>query len=317
MPNLRRSISFLRAWLILTVTANSCLAQEKVQQAKHQDDQQSAVTIEASNVLFRYSPQLAVLIVRMRGTLVPTAGHDVPSFNDPSSFTMAVEAAEIRLSAEQLTSLMNAQITRSPKAQVKNVVVSVSGNQLKIDGTMKTGLHVAFHAMADVGITGDNRVRISIHQIRVARMSVMGLLNALGLSMDNLVSQKGLTGMSVDGDSFLIDPQTVFPPPQMQARLESATVDRSGIALQFGNGTPRFTSGERGNYIALRGGNIEYGRDEMFNTKLTMTDSTPADSFEFYLAQYWRQMVAGSIKVMPDQALRIRVPDYSKIKGSQ
>jgi hypothetical protein len=58
-----------------------------------------------------------------------------------------------------------------------------------------------------------------------------------------------------------------------------------------------------------------YGREEMFDSDLTMTDSTPSDPFEFYLGQYWRQMVAGSIRVTPAKALRIRVPDYSKIKN--
>lgn len=299
--------------MLLAVMAASCFAQDKVQQANENKGQQAPVTMEASNVLFRYSPQLAVLIVKMRGTLIPTKGHNVASFNEPDSFKMAVEAAEIRLSTDQLTSLMNSQITKSPRAQLKNVRVSVSGNHLQIDGTMKKGLHMAFHATADVGVTGDNRVRISIHQIKVAHMSVLGFLDALGLSVDDLVSQKGLTGMSVDGDSFLIDPQTVFPPPRMQASLKAAEIAKDGIVLRFGSGVPRFTSGERGNYIALRGGQIEYGRDEMFDSNLTMTDSTPADPFEFYLAQYWRQMVAGSIRVTPERALRIRVPDYSKI----
>lgn len=304
-------LAVLVASIFLVVLPHSGLAQEQA----HQPNQQPAVMMEASNVLFRYSPQLAVLIVRMRGTLIPTEGHNVASFNDPASFTMAIEAAEIRMTTEQLSSLMNAQITKSPKAQVKNVRISVSDNDLLIDGTMKKGLHVDFHAIADVGITQDNRIQITINQIKVAHMSVKGLLDAFGLSMDDLVSQNGLKGMSVDGNSFLIDPQSVFPPPQMQAKLKEARVAKDGLVLKFGSGAPQLTTGEKGNYIALRGGRIEYGRDEMFDSNLTMTDSTPGDPFEFYLGQYWRQMVAGSIKVTADRALRIRVPDYSKIKS--
>lgn len=269
--------------------------------------------MEAVNVLFRYSPELAILIVKLRGTLVPTEGHSVATFNDPTSFKIAIEAAEVHLSTEQLAALMNARITRSPKAQVKSVRISVSGNQLLIDGTMKKGVHVPFHAIADVAITGDNRVRINIHQVSVGRLPMKGLLDALGLSVEDLVSQQGLKGMSVDGDSFLIDPETVFPAPHIQAHLTEAKIAGDGIVLLFGTGTPQLTTGEKGNYIALRGGRIEYGRDEMFDSNLTMTDSTPSDPFEFYLGQYWSQMVAGSIKVTPDQALRVRVPDYAKI----
>lgn len=271
--------------------------------------------MEAVNVLFRYSPELAIHIERLQGKLVPSEGHAVASFNDPASFRIAIEAAEIRLSTEQLAALMNARVTSSPKAQVKDVRLSVAGEQLLIDGIMKKGLHVPFHAVAKLSVTGDNRIRIDVHQVKVEGLPMKALLDALGLSVQDLISQKGLQGMSVEGDSFLIDPQTVFPPPQIQARLREVKVTGDGIVLHFGAGPPHLTTGERGNYIALRGGRIEYGRDEMFDSDLTMTDSTPADPFEFYLGQYWRQMVAGSIRVTPNKGLRIRVPDYSKIRS--
>ena len=310
---MRKMAWFFSIWFLLGAFFDRCPVQGQAQTKT--EDQQGQPVMEAVNVLFRYSPELAVLIVRLRGTLIPTAGHSIVTFNDAASFKIAIDAAEMRMSTEQLAALMNARITRSPKAQVKNVSISVSGHQLLIDGTMKKGVHVPFHAVADVGISSDNRVRIDIHQVSVGRLPVKGLLDALGLSVEDLVSQQGLKGMSVDGDSFLIDPQTVFPAPHIEAHLSDAKVAKGGIVLLFGTGAPRLTTGEKGNYIAIHGGRIEYGRDEMFDSDLTMTDTTPADPFEFYLGQYWSQMVAGSIKVTPDEALRVRVPDYSKIAG--
>lgn len=303
----------LAPWFLLLGFAGDAPSGEAKPQTG--EKQQSALRIEAANVLFRYSPELAVLITRLRGTLIPTEGHPVVTFNDAASFTIGIEAAEIRVSASQLTALMNTRVASSPKAQVKELRISVSGNQLLIDGTMKKGLHVPFHAVAAVSLTGDNRVRIDIHQVKVAKVPVKGMLDALGLSMEDLISQKGLTGMSVDGDAFLIDPQKAFPPPRIQGRITAVHVVGDGISLKFGEGAPQMTMGEKGNYIAMRGGTIGYGREEMFDCDLTMTDSTPGDPFEFYLGQYWRQMVAGSIKVTPAKALRIRVPDYSKIRG--
>lgn len=311
----RRIAGFLSVRFLLGALVVVISAQQEAQ--TRNTNMQSAPEVEAVNVLFRYSPDLAVLIVRLRGKLAPTAGHSIATFNDPTSFKIAIEAAEIRLSTEQLAALMNARIVASPKAQVKNVRISVSGNQLLIDGTMKKGIHVPFHAIAEVGTTTDNRIRIDMRKVNVGRLPLKGLLDVLGLSTEDLVSQKGLKGMSIEGDSFLIDPETVFPAPKIEARLAGARVVNNGIALAFGTGTPRLTTGERGNYIALRGGRIGYGREEMIDSKLTMIDSTPTDPFEFYLGQYWRQMVAGQIKVTPDKALRIRVPDYAKIGAAK
>lgn len=300
-------------WFLLLAFPGGYGAQDQEPRQQASPNQENAPAIEAANVLFRYSPQLAVFIVRLRGSLIPTDGHTVPSFNDPASFVIGVEAAEIRMASEQLAVLMNTRLAGAPRAQVKNVRIAVAGGQLLIDGTMKEGLHIPFHAIATVGLTNDNRIRIDVRQVKVVHVSVKGVLAALGLSMEDLVSQKGLRGMSVKGDSFLIDPQTAFPPPQIRAKVTDVRVAGNGIVLMFGNGVPHLTMGERGNYIALRGGRIQYGRDEMFDSDLTMTDSTPADPFEFYLGQYWTQMVASTIRVTPDKALRIRVPDYSKI----
>src|SRR5215472_8729801 len=75
---------------------------------------QSPTTIEMSNVVFRYSPSLTVYVTRLRGTLLPTKGHDHPSFNNPASFQLATDAAEMRMTTAQLSTLMNDWLLRSP-----------------------------------------------------------------------------------------------------------------------------------------------------------------------------------------------------------
>lgn len=271
------------------------------------------VGIEMANVLFRYSPTLSVTVVALRGGLVPTPGHSVPSFNDPASFIVGTDAAEIRMSAAQLTALMNTWLLRSPKAQLKAVRVQFAGEALRIRGTMKAGLHLPFDATSDLGLTADNRIRLTLRQVHAAKLPVKNLMDALGFSMENLISQKGLHGLSVDKNSFLIDPQTAFPPPQIRGRLSSVRIAGGSLVLSFGRGKPRLNRNLSGNYIWMRGGRVEYGREQMLDTNLLMIDSTPADPFDFYLAQYWCQMVKGVIKAQPDQSLRVLVPDYSKL----
>jgi hypothetical protein len=138
-------------------------------------------------------------------------------------------------------------------------------------------------------------------------------MDALGFSMENLVSQKGLHGLSVDNDSFLIDPQTAFPPPQIRARLSGVKIAGNSLVLLFGNGRPELKLRPGKNYIAMRGGRIRYGREEMFDSHLDMVDSTPGDAFDFYLGEYWCQMVMGTIKAQPDKSLRVVVTDYAKL----
>lgn len=274
-------------------------------------------TIEMAHVLFRYSPDLTVFIAGLRGTLVPTAGHSVASFNDPASFVVAADAAEMRMSTAELSALMNSWLLRSPKAQLKNIRITADGDRLLIHGTLKKGLHIPFNSTATVGVSNDNRIRISVVKVKTADLPIKGLMDAIGLSLDDLVSQAGLHGLSVDKDSFLIDPQTAFPPPQIRAHITGVRIAGQELVLTFGSGAPALHPHPWKNFIAIRGGTIGYGREEMSDSDLIMIDSTPADPLEFYMRRYWCQIVAGTIKATPEKALRIYVPDYSKLpKGS-
>ncbi|HEY3707275.1 MAG TPA: hypothetical protein VGL22_19595 [Terracidiphilus sp.] len=275
------------------------------------------VAIEMANVLFRYSPELAVSIVRLQGELLPAPGHAVVSFNDPASFLVATDAAEMRMNMAQLSALMNSWLLRSPKAQLKNVRIAAEDGRLQIHGTMKKGLHIPFSSTATVSISNDNRIRIAVEKVKAADLPLKGFMDALGMSLDDLISQKGLQGLSVDKDAFLIDPQTAFPPPQIRARIAGVNIVGQNLVLTFGRGAPQLKPRPWKNYMAMRGGSMQYGREQMFDSDLTMIDSTPADPFEFYLHDYWCQMVAGSIKAQPDKSMRVYVPDYSKMpKGA-
>lgn len=269
--------------------------------------------IQMANVHFRYTPSLSVNIAALEGSLLPAPNHEIVSFNDPASFSIAIDSAEIRMSPSQLESLMNDWLLRSPKAQLKNLRISIEGDKLRIRGTMKKGIHFGFDSLADPGITSDNRIRFSIRKIKAVGIPVKGLMDSLGLEMDNLVSQKGLNGMSVDKDSFLIDPQTAFPAPHIRGKLAGVRVAGGVLVITFGSGIPHVAHPPARNYMAMRGGSIQYGRDTMTNADLIMIDTTPADAFDFYLHDYWCQIVAGTIKATPVQGWIVHTVDYSKL----
>jgi hypothetical protein len=277
----------------------------------------SAPSIEISNVLFRYTDDLSVLIVGLKGKLIPTSGHAVADFNDPESFVIAADNALVNLSTAQLSSLMNTYLLASPKAEIKRVQIHAERDHLVIRGTMKKGLHIPFEATAEASITQDNRIRFAIRQVKSGKIPLKGLMDTLGLSLSDLVSQKGLTGLSVDKDSFLIDPQTALPAPQLRAKLSKVSITGQNLVLRFGEGTGKSDGSERThNFIAMKGGRVRYGRDEMHDADIVMMDTTPADPFEFYLRQYKRQFSAGTIKATSSMAWRAYLPDYAKLNRS-
>lgn len=277
----------------------------------------NAPSIEMANVLFRYSDDLSVMIVGLEGKLISTSGHAVADFNDPGSFVIAADWAVANLSTAQLVSLMNTYVLASPKAEIKRVRIDAEGDHLVIRGTMKKGLPIPFEATAEVSITEDNRIRFAIRQVKSGKIPLKGMMDALGLSMSDLISQKGLTGLSVDKDSFLIDPQTALPAPQLRARLSKVSISGQSLVLHFGAAGRKLDGGEgQHNFIAMKGGSVRYGRDEMHDADIVLMDTTPGDPFEFYLRQYKRQFAAGTIKATASMGWRAYLPDFSKINRS-
>jgi hypothetical protein len=267
-----------------------------------------------SNVLFRYTDQVSVFIGGLQGRLQPTAGHPSVDFNHPESFVIAVQGARMSMTVNQLSALMNNYLLNSPKAQIKNVSITANGDHLVMKGTMRKGLHVPFEATVAVGITRDNRVRFDVQQMKSMKIPVKGLMDVLGVDLGDLISQKGLKGISVDKDSFLVDPQTAFPAPQMRGTLTGVQVSARGIVMVFGDGAPKLDKIQGShNFIALRGGVLRYGRDEMSNADLTMLDTSPADPLDFYLRRYTRQLAGGTIKATNDMALQAYIPDFAKL----
>lgn len=269
--------------------------------------------IEMSNVLFRYTDQITVLISSLRGKLVPTKGYLLPDFNHPDSFVIEVESSQISMTTEQLAALMNGRLLSSPKAQIKAVRILSEGDRLQIKGTMKKGLHIPFTAEAQVSLSGDNRIRFEIQQMKAGPAPIKGVMEAFGLQVEDLVSQKGMTGIAIDHDSFLVDPQTAFPFPQLKAKLTRVQVIGNKVIITSGAGSPKLGSQPHRNFIALRGGNLRYGREEMHDVDLVLYDSTPEDPFDFFLGEYVRQFQSGYVKVTESMALRGYVRDFAKI----
>ncbi|HEY0564119.1 MAG TPA: hypothetical protein VGC88_00970, partial [Terriglobales bacterium] len=243
--------------LVLAVSTAAFAQQERQPMEAGKVD--SAPMIEAANVNFRYTRDLSVLIHAMRGRLVPASGHHIPDFNHPDSFVIATDAAEISMSTTQLAAMMNDYMLSAPDAEIKNVSLKVEDDKLHIHGTMKKGIHVPFDAVATPSLTEDNRIRFTVSEMKGAKIPMKGIMDKFG-GLEKLISSKGLKGLSVEQDSLLVDAQTALPPPQLRAKITGVHLRGDALVIVVGSGAPKLDSKRPKNYMAIRGGNIRYGR---------------------------------------------------------
>lgn len=258
---------------------------------------------------------MQLYIQQLNGTLTSEQHAEFINFDDPSSFTIQSDEALIVMTMDQLAAVMNGYVLSSPRAQIKDLKLRADGDWLHISGSLRKGIHLPFEAEARVGATPEGKIAIAINKFSGAKVPLKGFLEALGLDVEDLVRGRGTNGMTVQGNSLIIDPATALPPPQVRGRISQAKLVHQALYLAIGKASigpaPRVGRG----FLWVRGGNVRFGRLEMSGADLKMTGQHSHSPFDFYLREYTQQLIAGYSKTTPTLGLQVSMPDYSTLAG--
>ncbi|HEY2431523.1 MAG TPA: hypothetical protein VGI12_02545 [Vicinamibacterales bacterium] len=274
-------------------------------------DPTGGVGIDMRNVHLRVAADAALDINWLHGTLRPTRPGQIPVFDDPSSFDMAIEDAELSIDAASLTALVNHAFAFKG-SNLSDLTVSFEGPYIVQHGKLSKGVTVPFTVTASVSVTPEGLLRIHPEKMKTAGVPASGLMHLFGIELDNLVHQNPARGIRIEKDDLLLDSGKMLPPPATSGHLVGAAVRDNHLMQTFGRGAAlRPKSG--GNYIWFRGGTIRFGKLTMSDADLQLIDQQQADPFDFYSAKYDAQLVAGYSKNTPQHGLRTYMPDYRRV----
>jgi hypothetical protein len=162
---------------------------------------------------------------------------------------------------------------------------------------------------------------VRVHPTKVQILGVNGekLLHALHLHLSDMLDLSKARGASISGDDLFLDPLAILPPPAVLGRLASIRVTGDQLLQQFVR-TPDdsifahiSTGDSTRNYVYFRGGHLRFGKLEMTSTDLLIADADERDPFDLYLAKYAQQLVAGTSRTLPNQGLKVLMPDYAVV----
>ncbi len=273
----------------------------------------SAVTIEMRDVHLRLADDISLDVPFLRGELVSHAPDQPPVFDDGASYTLSLQAAEIRIDEQSLNALVSRALAKA-QSSMTNVRVAFDGSLLKETGTLRRGVPVPFTVKSSIEPAPDGRLRLKPVTVKAAGMPVGGLMKALGLELDQLIKLAPGAGVEVQENDLLLSPGRVLPPPEIRGEITSAVVRDGRLVQTYGSArqlaAARAAPHAPGHYVQFRGNRIRFGRLTMSNTDMRLIDADPKDPFDFYPAKYVAQLVAGYSKNTPDGALRVYMPDY-------
>lgn len=281
------------------------------------DDTPVEVQVQMRNVRLRVDETTVLQVVRLRGTLVSTRRGHPPVFDDKDSFIVRIDSAQIALSMDSLTRLLNTYVFHYDGSPLKNLTVTADGQRLKLKGTVHKGIDLPFTIVADPSVDADGALRLRAHSIKTLGIPAKGLLAFFGVELENLVNLQGRTGMRVVEDTVVIAPGALVPPPRIEGRLQAVRVEPTRVVQIFGPGSlPPLTLPDRSmrNYMYYRGGTLRFGKLTMSDADLALIDANQTDAFDFYQDRYERQLVAGYSKNTVAHGLKVYMPDYYRVR---
>jgi hypothetical protein len=272
------------------------------------------VQIQMRNVNFRLAHDIALEVRSLRGQLQRTK-NDVPvTFDDPDSFTVDVDSAEVAITPASLSALMNSYVLAYDGAPIKNVTVWIEDGRLVQKGTIHKGVDLPFEIRGSLSATEDGNIRVHADKIKSAHIPVKGLLQLFGEDLSKLVNQNAGRGMKIVGDDIILTPPTLTPPPHLAGHVTRVTIADGKIVQFFDSGhhyAALIPALKTAAYIYDRGGVLRFGKLTMNDADLEIVGDRPG-FFDFFQREYEKQLVAGYSKNTPAKGLVAHMVDYSR-----
>lgn len=276
------------------------------------------VQVQMRNVDFHVDSSIVLAIRYVRGELRRSAP-DHPAFlDDKHSFTLSIDSARIGITPASLSDLLNHYAFAYPGSPLRKLTVTIEHGRLKQQGLLRG---ISFTVLGDLTLTPDGELRLHPSSVKVAGVSVRGLMKLFDLHLQKLVDTRHARGVRIERDDFIISPAELLPPPKIEGRLGAVEVTDSEIVQIFrpltGRGVEPLASpmASAVNYMFFRRGVLRFGKLTMDDTDLLIVDADPGDAFDFFLDHYNAQLVAGFSRNTVDHGLIVMMPDYRNIAG--
>jgi hypothetical protein len=275
-----------------------------------------AVHAEMRNVLYHFTDSISVHIAHLEGDLVPASQSGIPIFDDANSFHLAIRSAEMSLGADALSNVLNQYAFAASDAPIKGIRVSTHGAKLKIQGRLHSKGDIPFESEGSLSATPEGEIRLHTEKVKAGHLPVKSLMDLVGETISKLIDTKKVRGVRAEKNDLILTPSELFPPPHIQGSLSSIAIHGNELVLEYGKSSAP-TVKLSGNYMAYRGAQLRFGKLTMSDTDLTLIDMDPQDPFDFYLAHYKDQLVAGYTKTTPSFGLKSYFRDYNKLSAGQ
>ncbi|MDQ2930558.1 MAG: hypothetical protein M3Y05_07055 [Gemmatimonadota bacterium] len=283
------------------------------------DSAPAPTRVSMRHVDFYVDSAVILHIRQLDGTMRSKEGGPI-LFDDKKSFVIAIDRAEVGLTAADLTTLLNKFVFGYKGSPLTRLHVYTEGDQIVLKGRMHKVITFNFEITANIDVTNQTMLRMHPTKTRVMGLNGEKLLHLLGLSLEQLLDLKGATGATVHGNDIFLDPAKILPPPTIEGRVTAVRVDGDEVVQTFGGAAAH--AGQHAlvppdtkapSYMYFKGGTLRFGRLLMLDAEMQIVDLDKSEVFHFDLARYNAQLVAGYERTLADGGLEVWMRDVEKL----
>src|SRR6476660_4443468 len=274
-----------------------------------------AVKVQMHNVMYHFTDQIAVHLINVGGSLVPTSAGKIPVFDDKNSFELQITAAEMTMDPQSLANVLNTHVFSAKDAPLKDIAITIEKGRLKVKGKLHQKGDLGFETEGQLSATADGKIRLHAEKIKALHLPVKGVMDMSELDIADLIKNGKVRGVQSEKDDLILDPGEILPPPRISGKITDIHLEGNNIVQIFGD--PKkypWIKVPAQNYMAYRGNRLQFGKLLMSDTDLVIVDPDPRDPFDFYLDRYKDQLVAGYSKTTPSFGLNVYMVDFDKLK---
>jgi hypothetical protein len=268
------------------------------------------------NVWFRIDPDAYLDIHSLHGEMVSNTPGSPLNFDNKLSFVIKVDTATIGMRGPSLDVLMNRYIFGYPNPPLRNLHIEIAGKQLKQSGIIHKIVDIPF-TMWGVVSASDGKVRIHPTKIDICGINGIGLLKAVGMTLEKMLKMPKERGISAQGNDLLLDPALALPPPKVELKLVAVRIEGDELIQQFDAGLHladlALPHPEEKNTMFYRGGTLRMGKLLMVDAAMQVADTDPSDPFDFFIDRYNEQLVEGFSRNQPDYGLLVFMRDFDDV----
>jgi hypothetical protein len=273
------------------------------------------------NVALHIADGAVLAVAFLNGEFISRSSTEPPIFDDPGSYTLRMKSGDLAIDAASLTALLKNSLSKYP-SPLHDVTVTFEEGLLRAKGTLHKGVSVPFSMTASVAATPDGRLRLHAEKVKAVGVPVKGLLDLVGVDVEDLMKMPPESGIRADKDDLLLDTAALMPPPRMEGKLTSAAVTGGRLRLRMAGAAappPRPATlplPSARNYLYFFGGSIRFGKLTMADADMQLIDADPSTPFDFFPAKYEAQLVAGYSRNTRRKGLQVFMPDYSRVAAN-